>query len=90
MIRASRGLFGRNSWGGLVAGWMTFGRGRRLVSRRRERKRERRDCESEFCDESLGIRVEAGLREVEGEFGRCEFDELGEVAGVRVRESSEL
>ena len=54
------------------------------------RKMERRDCESEFCDESLGIRVEAGLREVEGGFGRCEFGELGEVAGVRVRESSEL
>ena len=40
--------------------------------------------------ESLGVRVEAGLRGVEGEFGRCEFGELGEEAGVRMRESSEL
>ena len=54
VIRASRGVFGQNSWGGLVVGWMTFERGGRSVSRRRERKRERRDCESEFRDRKFG------------------------------------
>ena len=54
VIRASRGVFRRNSWGGLVAGWMTFGRGGRSVSCRRERKRERRDGKSEFRDGKFG------------------------------------